>query len=530
MTCGRHHSDLRARFVAAVVSVAAILSAAAGVGACGPGGGPPGQSGSDPASAWKSAGLEFRVLDAAGVAVAPDSIGIVEPSTSKIRWAWRSGGDPAVDRAPEVGDDIYVCHEDHGVAKARIDAIPFRGEIRLPPSAGRHRFRVVVDGAVPEKPTQVDVTFRLPGKFIPVEATADFTRPIWIVRRMHTAPDGTVEVRVPQGLEVTASLEPFGQVADPPTAVARGAGETVIRLTRYRRVSVTLPADSGDTCILALPDRLALRAMPTGLRAGAELSLGVNVPPRFLPQTGAAGLLRDVPPVPTAVFMRSGGFVHFAVLGPGRESLDLSGPPSPLPVREIPLLDGSPIPPGTLLLPGRHDLVTCAEASRAAATERGVPVVLGGENGWSVVLLPPCDTVTLWHPDRGLAHAAWDGTSRISGTTGPCSIRFSAPGRKVAGSATRGDVPAPFSGTFSVWEDVSDRATWFVKPGTPGLLRQAKDVVEHVIPGLPPGAYCVDFDVTEPGNPAKRTGTRPRRIKLDPAAPRAEIDVDHPGD
>ncbi|MHC4956075.1 MAG: hypothetical protein ACYTGZ_19700 [Planctomycetota bacterium] len=97
---------------------------------------------------------------------------------------------------------------------------------------------------------------------------------------------------------------------------------------------------------------------------------------------------------------------------PGEEEIDLRGAPPLRALAGLPIVDKSPTPGGSFILPGKLDVATIGGFLDVGKTRRGVFIALPEKPpvGWDpgVLALAPSRWISVWHPRHGLAHLRWD--------------------------------------------------------------------------------------------------------------------------
>jgi hypothetical protein len=174
-----------------------------------------------------------------------------------------------------------------------------------------------------------------------------------------------------------------------------------------------------------------------------------------------------------------------------------------------PRVAGAPIPPGTLVAPGRLDL--CAAAFVRDAVLRGTwrgAVIRGRKEGRGADLAA-ADQVTLAHPAFGIAYASWHDEG-IDARPGPCEIRFEAPSGR------------PFSASVAVWPAWPGADADFSRPFDRWLRIECSGAKSLPVRGLLPGRYRFDYAAADGrGRPGRslRRGT----CRLAAESPRAVV-------
>ena len=172
--------------------------------------------------------------------------------------------------------------------------------------------------------------------------------------------------------------------------------------------------------------------------------------------------------------------------------LDLRPPYRAVAIVERPLLDGNPIPGGTLLASGRLDLQALAmiwdQRERLPGFTFRAP---GRAAAWPQLRLADAAWLTLWHPDLGLAHMAWpQETKRAPGRSRPLNAKTYRARLRVTAAAG-----GLFSGSlyfYPVWSGAGAVST---VPPAGILLHRFGPTVRLIYRGLRPGRYGIECKV-----------------------------------
>jgi hypothetical protein len=166
------------------------------------------------------------------------------------------------------------------------------------------------------------------------------------------------------------------------------------------------------------------------------------------------------------------------------EVLDLRRPFRSKVVAQRPVCDGRPVPPGTVLAPGRLDRFAVSQlASQSSWSVRFFHRTTDGDAAeWQAIHLPPSEWLTVWHPDHGLAHMAWREGETPTGRTYPGRLTVAAP---------EGFVAAGYVLAHPTWRGVS-----YHTPITARLKRHFEDRRSIVFRGMRPARYGLHVQVT----------------------------------
>jgi hypothetical protein len=205
------------------------------------------------------------------------------------------------------------------------------------------------------------------------------------------------------------------------------------------------------------------------------------------------------------------GRTPFLVLFAADEGTVVLDAPRLRTLADEPRVVGSPIPPGTLVAPGRLDLwaVACV---RDAVVRRGWKgAVIRGREAWAGAGLPAADVLTLAHPSFGFAYPAWT-EDPVDGRPEPCEIRF---------EARRG---GRFSASVAVWPAWPGAEGSFSRPFDAGLRYLTTSAASLTFRGLPPGDYRFDYRAAPARAPLGRELRQGSR-RLSASSPREVIVV-----
>lgn len=174
------------------------------------------------------------------------------------------------------------------------------------------------------------------------------------------------------------------------------------------------------------------------------------------------------------VFGTLGGEPFALTAEPGKSEVTIAPRQGGRRLRGRPVVNGRPVPDGTVLAPGRLDLESVRRVSARWLRGRGLSVVLHPRAPDQSHTLPAADTLTAWHPSFGVAWLPWDDQSIPSG--GPCPGVLTIRAGTSDGTATiRAVLPRP---------TVSSGGAW------PPPMEVPLDAAgTATIPGLPLGPY-----------------------------------------
>ena len=245
-------------------------------------------------------------------------------------------------------------------------------------------------------------------------------------------------IPMPRGMTVSPLVTPEKGILWPMFVPAPRGRPHVVRYDPPREVAVLLPEGRAPGDVLSIEcfedhswtpevDPLRIDAWRGSFRA------------RWVPD---GRVLDVVPPVPFHCLVQFRECFVYRYVAEKDASIDLRKPFGSKRVHGRPLVDGSPVPEGTVLLPGRIDLATLE-----ILADPGMPyrVHRAGSPAepWADVCLPAADWLTAWHPKSGLAHLEWRDLQAPEGRTYPGVILVTAP----PGFAVEGTVSA-----YPVWK------------------------------------------------------------------------------
>ncbi len=383
-------------------------------------------------------------------------------------------------RAPAPGDHLYVYARGYDVVKWTFPekgAIPATVDLSMPPA--RREFTIAIEGddagaVVYALDLHVAAPLKWPNR-IDLE---DYS--------MHEC-KGPVTMAIPRGGAVLI-LPSCAEGLFTPTALYGRPGETVkLRLDRDRVLPLfcergDLPFDVGR--IEVFPDLLWTPRLPPEQIDTWRVAIN-------RPGWVHGGLcerppeLRLRPVVPLHFFgMLPGGSVY-RYLATDAESLDLRGPRTPKKITARPTIAGRPLPPGTLIAPGRLDSYAITTLETARSFLRGCCIVLGApDEPWTGVGLPASEVLTAWHSSVGLVHMTWTEDEAPSGVPYPGALEVSlAPHLDARG----------YVSVYAIWKGTGRVRT--TPPDKPLRKRFAPGVRELRFPGLPPLPHAMEIQV-----------------------------------
>lgn len=510
-----------------------VITWAAASAACGPASTPRGAAGpedrrDEPAAralagapATTVVSLALRISTADGGAAPPGVRVCVVDEAAREVIARADGGRLTASRSPRSGDVLRVWAPGYDVATRVLAGDGWPSDVVLHPATGAQRVRVV-DGATGDSiDAPVTVVRATAGRWTGLTAGGGGAAPEFSAEEVRVPRDGAPIV-VPDGLVTTVRAGRPRCFAYPWFLTCRPGGEAVIRVERLRSIALRSSgeplADPREVDVVFVPDR---GSVPSGdaLRSASVSALLDTAPPPTAAVRGGVCILDGVPPVAGRIFAMVRGCPIAVTVAATDEAIDLSprGPARALTVE--PRLGGVPLGEGGLVAPGRLDWIGAATiASLGPRRASGALLVRGP--AWAPVTLPPEDWITLWHPDRGLAHVRWlpegDGAEvSLDGDPEPGAIEF------------RADGDAPFAAWIIAWPVNASAASaggggLVSRPGVRALRRECDGVVSFVLRGLPLGTWRCDYGAAAAGrrpSDAVECGV----VTLTAAAPRGRI-------
>jgi hypothetical protein len=191
-----------------------------------------------------------------------------------------------------------------------------------------------------------------------------------------------------------------------------------------------------------------------------------------------------LPDAPFHFFANLDGRPVYRYVSRSDDVLDLRRPFLSKVVARRPLVNGQPVPTGTVLAPGRLDLYTVLEVwNQRLNVKCCYRTSRADEDEWPEVRLPPSEWLTIWHEDHGLAHVAWRQGCTPKGRTYPGRLTVTAP----EGFSATGYVSA-----YPTWKGTGE---WRLAPVEEYLRRRFEGRRRVRFPGLRPAHYGLDLHV-----------------------------------
>lgn len=393
--------------------------------------------------------------------------GLVRAASSEVYARFegaRYGGDPP----PRAGDSLYVYRRGYDLLHLTIEEGVGRIAGSLVPCSESTTLVVEGEGAA-DLDVQVTVHLRLP----------DYLRSGPILDQYDVSTRGSgLEIPMPRGMTVSPYVVPARGILWPVFVPAARGRPHVVRWDPPRTVEVLFDEDRGRGHILSM-ECLEDHAWVPGVEPLRVDAWRGSFRARWT--EGEKPALEVVPPVPFHCLLRFQDVFAYRYVGARDTVVDFRRLLGPKRVSGRPIVDGRPVPKGTILLPGRLD--PCAVAILASSgvpwAHRAVPET----DAWPDVVLAAADTLTAWHRDLGLAHLEWAGDRPPVGKTYPGLVLVTVP----SGFAAEGNVSV-----YPVW-----KGTGRVRSMVPDdVLRQSFDGAARLrFPGLRPGRYSLNISV-----------------------------------
>jgi hypothetical protein len=381
-----------------------------------------------------------------------------------------------VDGGGEIraGDKLLVYLRGHDVARVELTAGCRSVDVALLPAS--RKCVIDLQGAEEE-----DLRFQLV-----------WTLRIGRVLRDHYREEvrGTrIPVRIPRGVRADVTVQRRGLVIWPRRAPLPEQGDLQLRCEQPWRP--TLRIDVTDrpmkpTELEFFPDFLV---RPPGPAARTDAwRAAVNQP--WWGRTVALGDGRPLwiaPAVPLHAVATVGGRTVVRRVEPGAKVVDLRDIALPIQLPALPLVDGRPAPSGSFILPGRLDVATAAAFLDVRHSHPHLALLVAEihpQKGQPRSLaLAPSDWLTVWHPERGLAHLRWTKDAIPQGRRFPGTMVIRAPG----GWVLEGTIAA-----YPIW-----RGSGAVKTIPPDnhLQREFDRVPQARYRGVRPGWHAFDIHV-----------------------------------
>ena len=414
--------------------------------------------------------LTIRVLDQeTGRELSDPQCALVDPVRRVARAKFR-GWTYSGDVTPRAGDELFVYRRGYDLARVALDPSERTVTARL----RRARTCVVRVGSGDHPGMELAVVTAL---------KAWQPSPILDEHRVALPADGRLEVPVPEG------LQPFIVVLDGehcawPKAFwvqAGGAYDVTVESPRLLRVlrdaQPPRVGTSVETYLDLLWDPPFERARVDAWRNMAAFESG------WLAEAfrKAGEFMSVLPDAPFHLFVVLDNRPVYRYVSRRDEVLDLRRPFRTKVVAHRPIVDGRPVPPGTVLAPGRLDRYAVSDLTSPSGSgrfhHRTADVAV-----WPEIRLPPSEWLTIWHPDHGLAHVAWREGRTPRGRTYPGRLTVTAP----EGFRATGYVLA-----YPTWP-----GEWRVTPVTARLRRDFGGSRSISFPGMRPAHYGLDIQVT----------------------------------
>lgn len=322
---------------------------------------------------------------------------------------------------------------------------------------------------------------------------------------------GTATLLLPVG--VTSILHAASEEALvwPATVWPEPGAEVVLHTRRHRSVTVCVPAGIGagdEVRISVIPDRDSIPltdpqqtdALEQAAATGASFAAGKG------PSVAVPHLL----PMSYHVLASAGRRCAYGHFDESATTVDLGADWTSRTIAGAPRLGGETAAPGTLVAPGRLDMVAVAGLSRPIFASFAGAFHVCGPAPEAAFELPRSEWVTVWHPEVGLAHVRPPADGRIDAPAGPGEVVFVAPkGQTLTGSAT-------------VWSFRRGTGAVFTLPQAFGLQRTFDGVTRARVRGLWPGDYRFvwSFRCSASGTVSDRG-----EVRITADAPSAEVAV-----
>jgi len=214
--------------------------------------------------------------------------------------------------------------------------------------------------------------------------------------------------------------------------------------------------------------------------------------------------LSILPPVPVLALASVDGRTIARRFRPGDPLVDMRSGEPYRKVRVVPQVDRKPVPPGSFVLSGRHDVATVGALLASRGEFPGMVLALSSERRGELPAnaeLVSDTWLTVWHPRFGLAHLRWPKQGAATGRWFPGSMEIRAPqGWLIDGSVV----------CFPIWRGTGNVQT---TPPVEFLRRKVRNVATVHYGGLRPGwhSFAMRLDLVETGtnrhHPVKSTYT-----------------------
>ncbi|MHC4666961.1 MAG: hypothetical protein ACYTFD_01025 [Planctomycetota bacterium] len=461
--------------------IAGVCLALAG-GLCGP-----------PAGAAEPT-LAVQVLDhGTGRAIPDPQCALVEPAGRTVR-ARFTGATYQGSAAPRAGDELFVYRRGYDLARVLLAEGQRTATARLRPA--RDGVLVLRNRREGDPEIAVAVVTKMPRDWGETPVRDSYRSALR---------DGRLTLPIARGLRTFVVLAPDRRhVVWPPLFTVTGGETYEVTLDRPRRIRVerdweALPVYAGRLAflpdILWKPPLAATRIDAWRLYTGQISWLEADL-------VAGRAYLDVLPNAPFHFFGHLEGRPVYRYVGRGDDVLDLRRPFPLKAVTARPVVDRAPVPAGTVIAPGRLDLLTVTNLwSERHRLEGCLFRTAPRAQGWPDVRLAPADWLTIWHEDLGLAHVRWEEGQPPAGTTYPGRLTVTLP----AGFTATGYVSA-----YPVWKGTGQLRS---VPSEELLRRHFDGRRELRFPGLRPAQYglCIRVVLTE-----RRTGrTFPLQHRLE---------------
>lgn len=299
------------------------------------------------------------------------------------------------------------------------------------------------------------------------------------------SPQGT-KLTLPQGMQTSAW--PRGGPDDSlyPLVIAPRAGEEiVVRTEPLRDIALIADRTFEPAKGIVLPTYRRPQGWSPDRIDALIMRMGSALP---IVRTGSGFAIKSVPNVDFHLFAALQSGPAYAFVPAGSESVRLVDR-TPRDLTKSVLVSGAAVDRGSWIIAGRVSINAFAQLRRWHALGLATPV------GEPRARVPVAPSYTIWSPRRGIAYGAWKDGAIVAARweRGAVVVRLASAGR--------------FSGALSMWQTMS-------RPGgvMSGFLeqfwrREGKGARAVRIPGLPPGRYRLNVDLT-----VDATGTKVRHV------------------
>jgi hypothetical protein len=419
--------------------------------------------------------LSVRVLDQETGQVIPDpKCALVDPSRRIVRASFEGlvyrGG-----VMPRAGDALFVYRRGYDLARLALEP----GERSVTARLRRARTCAVRSPPGDYEPIRVAVSLQKHGWERP---------PIQDTYRTELPAGGRLEVPVAAGLQPFVVMVGDEEVhcAWPKAFWIRAGGEYDVNVESPRRLEVRRDGKLPPiriTGVAIFPDLLW---NPPFEPDRIDAWRSATFVPGWLTREFQAGgeSMRVLPDAPSHLFARLDRQPVYRYVSRKGKVLDLRRPFGTKLVARRPLVDGCPVPAGTVLAPGRLDMYTVMELWNQRSVRCCYRTERADEEAWPEVSLPPSKWLTIWHEDLGLAHAAWRRGCAPKGRLYPGQFTVTVP----EGFSATGYVAA-----YPTWKGAGE---WKFTAVASHLRRRLEGRRSVRFPGLRPGHYGYDLEAT----------------------------------